>query len=175
MGVLLLHTIWGKLYDALTYLTWPWFSFAGRFLGNIGFDVSVLYFDQQKGLWVIQSLKEQMSGSPPQHQSQGVHRGGSVFCMLCPLSLHPGTLHPDANRQHGGSLPGTERYLPRQKGHAVAFGHKRESGSSHLCVPVRYVQETTGGRAVPQVLPQWWHRDSHGNVLSDGDVADGPS
>lgn len=122
--VLLIKIHFDKSWEkSLLCLTCCWCVLAGNFLGHTGLDGGLLHIYQQKGLWVIQSLTEQISGSHSQNQSEGFRGGGSVFHLLRPISLCPRSLHFDPNRWHGESLPCTEHALHCQGNHPVAIGH----------------------------------------------------
>lgn len=128
---------WEKLWEVLLLrLMFCLCLLPGGFLGHAGIDGGLLHVHQQEGLWVIQSLKVQVSSSQSQNQGKGVCGGGGFLHLLCPLSLCPCPLHSHPNGQHGESLQGTAGSLHCKGNHPVAVGHQCVFRPAYLCVPV---------------------------------------
>lgn len=148
--------------------------FTGDFLGHACLDGGLLHVHQQEGLWVLQSLKEQVSCSQSQNQGKGVCCCGGLFRLLRAFPLCPCSVHPHPNRQHGQSLPCAKRSVRGEGNDPVALCHQRVPGPAYLRVSLQGVQEKTDGGNLPQSLPQRGRGVSHGNIHSAGDVTDSP-
>lgn len=122
---------------------------AGGFLGHPGSDAGLLHLHQQEGLWIIQSIKEQISGCESQNQGKGLCGGGGVLHLLCPLPLHTRPIHSDTDWQHGEWLLGTERSLYCKGNNPVAVSHQCVSGSTDIRVPVQRLSSKTDGHTLP--------------------------